>query len=202
MRIPALLAVVLLTFGATSCGDDDPAGPGESQTMVIRAEVTEMFAFSSCEGDGVEGEADLFSKLRITMGEAGSGSDMEVVKETDYKLVQLGRAEGISNPGIEIELEIEPYDGMRVGVSLETYENDPGGRQITEWFAHTWRYMGDIDCWTDKIEGDCIPESSPGAGGFTMPQTDRMPQRTLPENGDPPCSVRYEWTISIQPKGS
>ena len=62
--------------------------------------------------------------------------------------------------------------------------------------------MGNVDCWTDKIEGDCIPESDPGNPGFRIDQTVRMPQRTLPDNGQSPCDVRYEWNISIQPKVS
>ena len=190
--------LVLISLALTSCvvdssdDDDDMPEPDGTRDMTIFAEVTNLRVGSTCEGDGTSGVAEVYSRF-IFYTKEDWDAPLVPLDSSNWVLDELGRGQDIANPGISLETRMEVADANRLVAYLEFYEYDGSGRKDFEKRLYfNLGYQTGQQCWTDKVWGDCHPDSPRGSVGFSVPMEGfhRDAER---------CYVGYKWRISAIP---
>ena len=175
----------------TACIITNPPEPEGPKMATLKISIDKITAIKSCEGDGTSGKADIYTNITIVKRESVVGQ-AEILKESETVLVQLGRFESNSNPGISETVDIEIKDGFVIALNVVTYELDPGGvKDVSKTFGLGFIYEEDLECWLENEE-ECAAGTSPGSSQLTRAGEFKMAQGT--------CEVDYEYTFSITPK--
>lgn len=185
-----VLTSLILTSCVVTSDDDDPPSP-DILEMTISAEVTKLSVYGSCEGDGTSGTADIMSRFMIYLKKDWD-APLEPIDSTDWELVQLGRGTSLDNPGISGSVDVNIADENRIVIYLETFEGDAGGvKDFEKRFYFNLGYQSDQGCWTDKVWGDCHPDSPAGTNEFDVPMHDM-------HLGGDRCRVDYNWRVKAE----
>ena len=190
-----LLLLTCLTF--TSCivdssDDDDMPKPDDTRDMTIFAEVSKLSVGKTCEGDGSSGVAEIYSRF-IFYTKVEWDAPLVPLDSSQWVLHELGRGESVNNPNISLMSQMDVADANRLVAYLEFYEYDGNGKKDFEKGLYfQLGYQEGQQCWTDKVWGDCHPDSPRGSVGFSVPMegSHRDGER---------CSVSYKWRISAIP---
>lgn len=192
-----LTLLLLLFLGFTSCivdssDDDDMPRPDGARDMTISAEVTRLGVGKTCEGDGSSGVAEVYSRF-IFYKKKDWDAPLVPLDSSQWVLHELGRGESVDNPDITLTTQMEVDDANRLVAYLEFYEYDGSGNKDFEKSLYfQLGYQTGQQCWTDKVWGDCHPDSPRGSVGFSVPM------EGYHRDGER-CYVGYNWRISATP---
>ena len=183
--------LLILSLSLSGCIIKDTPEPDGPKMASLSISIDKITALKSCEGDGTSGEADIYTNITIVKRESVV-SQAEILKESETVLVQLGRFESSSSPGISETVDIELKDGLIIAANIVTYELDPGGsKDATKTFSFAFIYEEDLGCWLEDKE-ECAKGTSPGSSQLTRAGEFKMSEGT--------CDVEYEYSVSITPQ--
>lgn len=191
------LFIAMMTIFTVGCivdtSDDDDISP--PQKMLYTVKVDKIDAIKSCEGDGISGKADIYTRMTLHKNDVPGGSSWAVLAEATEVVLELFKGQSVVNPGIETSVEISPFDGMRVEHILYTREVDPNGTQVREQDGYFMVYDETLGCFVEESSRGqtdvCILGSVSGSHRFIRTYDTRL--------FDHNCDVVVTWTASIEP---
>ena len=183
------ILATIVTFA--SCIVTDDVTP---DLYTFNVDVESMKAIRTCEGDGSDGEADLYTRITLYHSNANTNVSSAILAEQDYTLVQLDRWEEETQTGLAVTADVELVDGLIIEAILITYENDPSGSDAQETYGISVLYNEEMECWTPvPFGGDtskCISGSAAGSSTFSKSYSTHLVEGTR-------CDIEINWVAEL-----
>lgn len=160
--------------------------------FVFTVTVNSIEAITSCENDGVTGEADIYTNLKLLTSTAANINNPTIVASIPDVIIGLRKGEKNTNPGISVEAEISSVNGLRFFHELQTSEIDAGGAvEVTQKFVGLVFYDLDQECFVENGLTSCGITSLEDSNTYLNTYSLRV------SNGF--CIYDIDWTMSIRP---
>ena len=186
IKLLTAISELSLFIGCTVKSDVDEEIP----IVLVNLSVDEIIAHKSCEGDGEDGEADIYTYIIIKANDS-IGAPPNTVIETSEIEYELAKGESVV-PEIKASAVIVPFHGMQIQLIVKSKEVDPQNTHINETFYEVLVYDEDLRCWIDWNGTECKSGSNSGTSEMTKSLQSRM------TTNNQVCDVSFKWSFDIQ----